>query len=69
MGRKICYSKAEAAALSVKNMKVEKLNAFYSYHKEIIDEFTRLQDDVQKAQSDLTTATINTIKTKFPPKR
>jgi hypothetical protein len=68
MSTKKCHSKAEVATLILKNEKVEKLNAFYLYHKEIIDEFWRLQEEVSKAKLDCITATLNTIQEKFPPK-
>lgn len=63
-----CHSKAESAALNVKNIKVARLNDFYLYHKDIIDEFLRLQKEIGEAYSNLTTAQINTLYDKFPPK-
>lgn len=66
--KRICHSRAEKAAVVVKNAKVERFNTFYLYHKEIIDEFMRLQKEVDDANGDLVTATINTINEKFPPK-
>jgi hypothetical protein len=63
------FSKAEKAAIAVKNMKVEKLNAFYTYHKEIIDEFLRLEREVEEANSNYITAQINAVNDKFMPKK
>jgi len=65
----ICHSKAQRAALIIKNERVEKLNAFYIYHKEVIDELHRLQKEVQEATGNYVTATTNTILEKFPPKK
>ena len=62
------WSKAEAAAIAVQNMKVKRVNDFYLYHKEIIDEYFRLQKEAQAAMGDTVTATLNTIQEKFPPK-
>lgn len=63
------YSKAEKAAILVKNIKVKRLNDFYIYHKEIIDEFFRLQKEVSEADMNKINATINTLNERFPPKR
>lgn len=63
------WSRAEAAAITVQNMKVKRVNDFYLYHKEIIDEYFRLQEEAQSAMGDTVTATINTINQKFPQKK
>lgn len=68
MSIKKCHSKAEVATTIIKNGKVEKLNAFYLYHRDIIDEFWRLQKEVSEADMACITATINTLNDKFPPK-
>lgn len=62
------YSKAEKAAILVKNIKVKRLNDFYIYHKEIIDEFFRLQNEVSEASMNKINATMNTLSERFPPK-
>lgn len=62
------WSKAEAAAVTVQNMKVKKVNDFYLFNKEIIDEFFRLQEEAQEAMGDTVTAQINTLYERFPPK-
>lgn len=61
-------SKAVKAAILVRNIKVERLNAFYLYHKEIIDEFFRLQKEVNEADVIKIKATLNTLYENFPPK-
>lgn len=62
------YSKAERATLAIANMKVDKANAFYNYHKEIIDEYYRLVEDASCAQSNYNKARMNVLDCTFLPK-
>lgn len=52
-------TKAERAAITYKNGKVKKMNDFYLYHKDIIDEYHKLQKEVSAASSTLNRIKIN----------
>lgn len=57
----IKQSKAEKAAIILANEKVDKANAFYNYHKEIIDEFHRLQKEAGDARHRVTMIRVRHI--------
>lgn len=61
-------SKALIAAIILQNEKVEAYNNFYLYHKEVIDEFFRMQQEVSEAKSQTAIVKINQCR-KVPVKR
>lgn len=54
-------TKAEKAAIVLANQMIEKANSFYTYHKEIIDEYHRLQGEAGEATHRVQMIKVNQI--------
>lgn len=54
-------TKAEKAAIRVANIHIDQANAFYLYHKDIIDEYERLCEIANEASHKVTIVKINRI--------